>query len=137
MYKLATDLHEIPKRPNQNNAYFSRSGYVYVSQTLMYHKIDSPPQCAINHHPPSTPILRLMPEKQSPIDPHSPIPNLLAIVVSLQLRRGENRRLVGMVVSGHLDRDTQWVVMVLSMDGDRGGAGSNVSGDGAHQSLVV
>ena len=100
----------------------------------MYHQIDPP--FAINH-PLPTPVLCLTTEKQSPIDPHPPIPNLLAIVVSLQLRRGENRRLVGMVVSGHLDRDAQWVVMMLSMDGDRGGAGSDVSGDGTHQSLVV
>ena len=88
---------------------------------------------------PSTPgpVLYSTPEKQSPVDAHSPIPNLLAIVVSLQLRRGENRGFVGMVVSRHLDRDAQWVVMMLGMDGNRSGASTDIGSDCAHQSLVV
>ncbi|CRL26936.1 unnamed protein product [Penicillium camemberti] len=85
----------------------------------------------------SIPIPHLPPKKQSPINPHSPIPNLLAIVVSLQFRSRENRSLVGMVISGHLDRDAQGVIMMFGMDGDGGGAGSNVSCDCAHEGLVV
>lgn len=42
-----------------------------------------------------------------------------------------------MVISGHLDRDAQGVIMMFGMDGDGGGAGSNVSCDCAHEGLVV